>query len=272
MYFRSLSDSYDGAIARNMRSKDPFFEVLSCKSSVRDFISSKVGERYCIPVIAKLSYAHELHECDLPSEFVIKPSHASGAAIIVKQDESTDVKADLKSSSLGITIVNTSDFNEYKESVINKLQYWLDSDYSYNPTKFPENVYSRLTPCLIVEPLLKLEGFAVPHDYKFHYLKGKLRFIQVDYDRISDHKRQFFTSNWERIHDSVIFSPGVEKLQRPHKLQEMIEVSSELSSDLEMVRIDFMVSQTNLYVSEISLFPDGGFGKFNRGAFKEFLR
>ncbi len=58
----------------------------------------------------------------------------------------------------------------------------------------------------------------------------------------------------------------------PKKLDEMIGVAEKRAKGPELARIDFLMNGTDVFVNEISLFPDGGFGRFNVPALKKIIR
>jgi hypothetical protein len=211
------------------------------------------------------SFSKSKHEGD----FVIKPSHASGAAILVGKKFKTEINQGAKTKHFRFITIAADDYPMYEDLVLEVVRNWFDSDYSSGDTKFPEITYSRLTPKVLVEPLLNFGDLMVPDDFKFHVYRGAVRFIQVDSNRLSGHERSFFTPTWEKIDATVIFPRLKSQIEAPSCLEEMIAIAEKLSFGLELARIDFLMNGTDLFVSEISLFPDGGFGRFNSPELRE---
>ena len=56
--------------------------------------------------------------------------------------------------------------------------------------------YSRKA--IICEELLEDENGQIPADYKFFCFNGKVKYIQVDFDRFTNHSRAFYTVDWEK--------------------------------------------------------------------------
>lgn len=271
LQLRSRKTGYDGAIARNMLSQDPLFSMLSCKVDAREYIEKKVGKKYCMPVIKVCDDFTSFLEFKPQGEFVIKPSHASGAAILVGENFSTDLNDKSKKKVFRFLTIASGEYPLHADLVSREVQRWLNSDYSCGDTKFPEKVYSRLHRKVLIEPLLHFEKLIVPNDYKLHVYRGKVRFIQVDTNRLGGHERSFFTPSWESLNVTVIFPKIRILIDPPSTLNKMVAIATKLAEGLEMARIDFLMDNSELYVSEISLFPDGGFGKFDLPELKPLL-
>jgi hypothetical protein len=263
MQIISKSSSYRAAIFRNILKPDLTIQLLTNKLEVREYITETVGKKYCIPVIAVFRSLDEFINSELPSEYVIKPAHASGAVLIVKSGIQLPIHSKKQYGKWSIVQIKSSELDFRKDEMRSLLQSWLEGDYAFGPTKYPEIAYSRIERSLIVEPILKNVNNEIPLDFKFHYYLGSLKFIQVDYDRFTNHKRKFFDRDWNPLNATVIFPQGEIEIDKPNQLEEMLFVSSKLASGFDLVRIDFLITEDSLYVSEMSFFPDGGFGKFN---------
>jgi len=258
---RSFKKSFDGAVARNILSSDPILSNLTDKVKVRTYLSSTLGSKYCIPILYACTDADEISKKLLPDECIIKPTHLSGAAIVKKIDLDPQI---VNKNLDGVVVLPSSRFHDFK-FMLNKIMVsWLQKSHVYFPNKYPEKAYGRIQPRIIVEPLLHQANNIIPADYKFHCYNGKVRFVQVDYNRSNGHNRQFFDSEWNRLDAVVIFPNGNQTFTKPIQLEEMLEVSQKLAYEFELVRVDFLISDEGLFISELSFFPDGGFGKFDK--------
>jgi hypothetical protein len=192
----------------------------SCKFLVKDYIRARVGDAFNVPTHAWLTSKSEILEFEFPESCIIKPTHASGSLIIRRNGEYIDR---------------------------DEISSWLDLDY-YALRR--EVNYRYLTRGVIVEPLL-FDGGPV-HDYKIFCYKGKPRAIQVDVDRHLDHRRNLYDCEWNQQSFTIAHESTDEKMAKPRKLEEMLEVAQKLSADFEFVRVDFYTNDDEVFVGEIT--------------------
>lgn len=77
-------------------------------------------------------------------------------------------------------------------------------------------------------------------DYKIFCFNGKPKFIQLDYGRFFEYKRNFYDFYWKYIPAMLKYSTDMNyNIREPKKLSKMIELSKILSKALSFVRIDF---------------------------------
>jgi hypothetical protein len=100
------------------------------------------------------------------------------------------------------------------------------------------------------------------NDYKFFCTKGEPFMIQVDIDRFTSHKRNFYNLNWEKQDITLNYSNSKIKLEEPVNFQEMISITKALSKEFKFCRIDLYSSNNKVYFGEITLFPGGGVEPF----------
>lgn len=101
-------------------------------------------------------------------------------------------------------------------------------------------------------------------DYKFFCFGGTPRIIQLDFDRISDHKKNLYSIEWDLLPFSFNYPSHPEcHFDKPSKLDEMVELARKLSKDLPFSRIDFYWVNGKILFGEITFFPASGLGLFN---------
>lgn len=199
---------------------NPLRVFVSDKEFVKVYIKSIIGERYNVPTIAILNTIEEVKRFDFPSQCCIKPTHASGKAILRKKGESID---------------------------LSEIEKWFFINYYDNGR---EANYKMLKPKVIVEPLIFDKSDI--QDYKFFCYNGKASIVQVDIDRHSNHKRKFLDTKWNELDFSILYPKTSSCIPKPENFDEMVEVAETLSQKFSFIRVDLYSNGTRLYVGELT--------------------
>lgn len=197
-------------------------KITSDKELVKYFIAGVIGSKYNVPTIGICRSKSELKELRLTFPCVIKSTHASG-----------DVRF----------------LESYDDLNSNELEKWLSNDY-YRHCR--ERNYKDLTPKLIIEPILF--GNRNVEDIKFFCVNGKVKLIQVDFDRHSDHTRKFYDSEWSDLNSSIGYPLSNKTKEKPAMLSQMKIAASRLAEYFRFVRIDmyYDANSEKFYVGEIT--------------------
>ena len=221
----------------------PKMTICADKYAVRNYVENKAGADILIPLIARFNSLKEFKTGykDLPSSFALKAAHGSGWNEIVFNKNNVDYKL-----------------------LEGKVQKWLSQN--YYDSGF-EKQYKGIPPSIVVEELLLSNDGKVPVDYKFYcFGKGgsKKIIVQVDIDRFDgEHRRVFYTENWERSDIAILSSKtswDTTNYPKPDNLEEMVKVVRSLSADFEFSRIDLYNQNGKVYFGEITFHPEGGYG------------
>jgi hypothetical protein len=111
---------------------------------------------------------------------------------------------------------------------------------------------------VIVEKLLLDENNEIPNDYKLHCFNGKVKIIQVDVGRFTNHERYLFDRNWNLINCQWLFKMGRGVVEKPSNLDKMIKIAEKLSEDFIFARIDLYSIENKIYFGEITFHPGSG--------------
>ena len=105
----------------------------------------------------------------------------------------------------------------------------------------------------------------LPMDFKIHCFHGKVEVIQVDIDRFTNHKRNFYDASWNLLPFSWSLWKDVKPLwdtgrniEKPNNLDEMIIVAEKLSEAFKYVRIDLYDFDNRIYFGEITFHHGSG--------------
>lgn len=217
--------------------RNPLYPQLVDKYEVRNYISSKIGEDYLIPLIGVYNHVDEIDFGTLPDSFVLKCTHDSGGVVICKDKESFDLHA-------------------AKE----KLERHMAINYYWTKREWP---YKDVTPKIVCEKYMVDESGLELKDYKIFCFHGVPKMIQVDFDRFQGHKRNLYTPEWQYIEASIEYPANPDKtVKKPRQLDKMLNLARVLSHGFPHVRVDFYSINDQLYFGELTLHHGSGIEKF----------
>lgn len=228
---------------RKIYDRDPIFTVLADKLAVKNHISS--SSRVVVPRV--LWSGNSLQYLDvsiLPDNYVIKANHASGTNFIVRNGDHP---------------------SKSKLSVLEKD--WRATDISKT---FVEWAYSQVPVRFFVEEFLDFED-VVPIDYKFWVFHGEVKFLQVDLDRFTNHKRAFYSLNGKKLDFRLTYPDIDSDFYMPDNFSDMVHVAEEIAHGLDFVRIDLYSDNEKIYFGECTMYPGGGYEKFVPQKFDEIV-
>lgn len=209
----------------------PLKTKLADKYLVRDWIKEKIGEEYLIPLLGVWDNFDEIDFDKLPDQFVLKTNHGSGWNLIVKDKSKLDI-------------------NKARE----KFNKWMKINFAF--VAGFELHYMNVPPKIIAEEYK--EELGQLYDYKFMCFDGEVKFIWVDTDRFTGHRRTLFTTSWERM-DALIQYPAADyDIARPQKLDEMLKLAEKLSQGFAHVRVDFYEANGVVYFGEMTFTSTSG--------------
>lgn len=218
---------------------DPLMTICSDKYRVREFVSNKIGEQYLIPLLNVFENADDIKINLLPDiPFIVKANHTSGTFYIFKSKEHLDIN--------------------FLKLECSK---WLRQNY-YTLNK--EWQYKNIKPNIIVEELLLDDNGRIPSDVKLICINGKVEIIHIDSNKEIEHLRNNYDRDWNPL--SFCWPAEYRKnqlIERPDKLDLMIELAEKLAESFHFVRVDFYINKGRIYFGELTFHPTSGFGQFS---------
>lgn len=208
------------------------------KYEVRDYIKSKGLEGILNKLYAVYINVDEINLDSLPQRFIMKTTNGSGTNIICK------------------------DKSQFKlDNVKKSLNDWMDRD---NYSVGREWSYKDCIPKIIVEEYLVDERnpFDGINDYKFICFNGKTKYIVLDVDRYTEHKRNIYDTDWNFIDVITDYPNFGDSVSRPDGLDEMLRVANLLAKDFPFVRVDLYWVNGKVYFGELTFYPWTGYVKF----------
>lgn len=232
--------------------RNPLQRIAADKYAVRTHVQARVGEQYLIPLIRAYERAADICFADLPNAFVLKVNHGSGQNWIVKDKTRED-----------------------ERRVRRQFREWMAVSHFGASREWP---YKGMKPVTVAEELLVDEGGGIPADYKFHCFGGQVTTIQVDLDRETAHRRNFYDLNWQlqpfiwtEWEGGTPAWPNGRVVARPAALAEMIRVAATLSADFPYARIDLFYCGGKVYFGEITFYHGGAFERFAPAEYDRFF-
>ncbi len=222
---------------RKLTENNCIYSELSDKLLVREWVASKVGDKYLIPLLGAWDSFDKIEFDTLPNEFALKTNNASGTNIIVKDKKKLNLKL-LK----------------------RKFDFWMKMDFA-NYVGY-EMHYSNIKPMIIAEKLIKTPGEIDLQDYKFLCFDGEIKYIWVDTGRYHVHKRTIFDTDWNKQNWQQHVYDAENDLQEPANFEEMKAVVRELAAGFDHVRVDLYNASGKIYFGEMTFTNGGGFEKY----------
>ena len=222
----------------NSELKTIFADKYLAPQKVKEICGDKIK---IIPCLGVYTNAKEIDYSTLPEKFVLKCNHGSGMNIIVKNKQTLN-----------------------KKNVAKKLNNWLKINYAYRNGAF-EMQYKDIPPRIIAEEYIE-EVDGNLHDYKIHCFNGEPKYIQVIGNRnLETHTALecYFDTAWNKMNFTDVFPMYQKDIEKPFKLNEMIEVAKKLSQNFKYVRVDLYIIRDAIYFGELTFTSGNGIYKWS---------
>jgi len=212
--------------------------VTTCsdKIEVREYAKSLGLSEILVPLYNTWENVTEIEWDSLPKQFVIKCNHGCGYNIFCQNKDQFDI-----------------------EDANRKLDLWLKTDFW---RLFAEINYKNIKPRILCEEYLFGNNGVNVIDYKVYCFNGKAAYVLVCVDRQDGKpKFYFFDKNWKlaRINPDSVNAANDFYLPKPKKLEEMMKYASVLSNPFPFVRVDFYLTDENVFLGEMTFTPSAGF-------------
>lgn len=223
---------------RKLLDRNNILPIAADKIASKDFVK-KISKDLYIPktiwVGESFQSLSELEFSHLPDDYVFKANHTSQTIEIIRGGEHLTL-----------------------EKMQTLAKSWLSHDQSGS---LGEWAYQDIPRKIFIEEFLDFND-AAPDDYKFFVYHGKVRFIQVDYDRFSNHKRNMYDSEWNDLGFRYSYDMKTPSPKKPLFLKNMIEIAESIGSEFDFIRVDLYFYKNNVTFGELTVYPGAGFEKF----------
>ena len=221
-----------------LHERDPKLTKISDKLRVRDYVASKVGGEYLIPLLWSGTDPTEIPYDELPSKFVIKVNHGCEYNIFVR---------------------DKSELN--REKVEQQLKKWLCTNFGNETFLGIAWGYRNIKPIILIESFLE-EKDKVPPDYKFWCFSGRVEVITVHFDRFQKHLVKTLDRNFKPYEFRFPLDNGGGEISPPKNYAEMVKIAESLAAEFDFMRVDLYNVAGKIYFGELTPYPGGVSARF----------
>lgn len=223
---------------RKLFDRNPLFAVLSDKIAVRDFIASRVGAEFLMPLFWVGDTPDEIPFDNLKPPYVLKCNHGSGMNVFVTEREDLD-----------------------RGKIFEQLRQHLSRNLGL---EICEPGYIPVRPRLLAERLLLEPDGSPPLEHKLFVFDGRVRVIQTV---VVGRDRKRFAAvhdpDWSPLNWRIGHTPNYEgTLPRPTRLKELIAAAERLGVSFDFVRVDSYDWTGSIWIGELTLYQNRGLVRF----------
>ena len=222
-----------------LNDRKPEYTEMVDKYLAKKYVEKRIGEKYIIPTLGVWDEFDQIEFEKLPDQFVLKTTHDSGGVVICKDKANFD-----------------------KAAAKRKLEKSLKRNYYWAEREWP---YKNVKPQIIAEKFMVDKSGDGLIDYKFYCFNGMPEFLYIS-NGMDNHKTarlSFLTMNWEKAPFGRSDYLEFETIPpRPRKFDEMVQIAKSLSEGHLFLRVDLYEISEQVYFSELTFSPCGGFMPF----------
>lgn len=224
---RLLSNALNLQLTKNLvlgHLSSPLVRKTSSKLGLKAFVEEKLGSGFTCTTIDVMDGLDSVAEFMHNQDCYVKKNFGSGDAQLVIagcQPQTRSWRA------------KTEYFNYSRQpQYLSKTNYYIAE-----ATAFPNLKYS--------------------NDFKFLIFKNKIRFVQVDLDRFTQHERVLYSAQWEKLDFNLHYPVSSRTEKKPDNFQEMCDIALKLAIPFKLVRVDLYSNGTDVIVGELTHFHGG---------------
>ncbi len=216
---------------------NPLFTMLADKIAVRDYVRSRTQRVKIATLYGVYTAVEDIDFTPLPDKFVLKCNHDCGSTVVC---------------------TNKANFNSSQAA--NKLRLALKKNVYYSTREWQ---YKNIPPRILCEQYINIylntERNKQPEMLRVHCFHGVPNFIEADFtDESGNGFINVYDETWSLQPFQMEYPNTPEKIDKPALFHEALLASRELSRGIDYCRVDLMLTQKDIYFSEITLSPRRG--------------
>ena len=233
-----------------MKYRNPVLSQCVDKYEVRSYVKRKGLSEVLVKLYGVWDKIQDIDFSQLPDSFVLKTTDGGGGenVILVKDKSQLDI-IDLQKK-----------FHSWQSvKYINAGREWAYTGIKKSRIIAEELLVNENTPEAGVE------------DFKILCFSGEPKYIIVDKDRYISHRRNFYTTDWERVYVTTDHEQFETPYPKPKNFEKMLYVARLLSKDFPFVRVDLYNIEGKVYFGELTFYPWTGYVQFDPDEFDYIL-
>lgn len=215
------------------------YTTMVDKYEAKNYVAERIGTEYIIPTYGVWDSFDEIDFDALPNQFVLKCTHDSGGLVIVRDKKKLDKKAAKA-----------------------KIERSLKTNYYYHGREWP---YKNVKPRILAETYMEDDSGCGLRDYKFYCFGGVPKFLYIS-EGLEDHSTahiSFVTCDWQFApYERSDYCSFDVLPPKPSRFDLMLELAAKLSQGTDFLRVDLYEVNGQVYFSELTFSPCGGFMPF----------
>lgn len=214
---------------------NPLWVLCADKYAVREYVRSRIGEKYLNKCIGVYERVEDIKFEALPTKFVLKATHGSGWNIVCTCKDQ-----------LNWTMV------------CKMMRKWLVSDFARVGREWQ---YRNIPHRIICESYMEESDGSQLKDYKLFTFKGDTKYIAVEFDKPDgEHFINIYDSDGKFQRDKHMGELSDESaIHLPECLEEMKFLAKKLAGDFPVCRVDlYVVDGCRIVFGELTFTPGKG--------------
>lgn len=250
-----------------LRDRRAYLVTTTDKVAVRDYVQQQAPGCRLPELYAVVEDLRHVDTTRLPTNFVVKASHASGKVVVVSDLARRGCVLPEAATSFKPVMIHPNDLDW--SALARLTDRWIDATYGQGSTW--EWAYSRVPHRLLVEERLADRTGKIPTDHKLWVFNGRCELIEVTLDRFATIRELLFTRTWDQIDAWTDYPPHPDdRLVRPPSgLGSMIEIAERLGAATDFVRVDLYECAGRIVFGELTNYPGAGREPFRTTALDE---
>lgn len=213
----------------------PKITMMADKYNVKSYVSGIIGDEYVVPNYGVWNSVEEIDFNSLPDQFVIKATHDSSGAMVVRNRQTFDKNSVIR----------------HYRPIMNRNWYW----------PYREWAYKNIKPRIIVDKFLDDHSGHELRDYKFWCFGGKPKVMYCT-NKAADVFENFYDMEFKPLDINHGFRRNVPEFDKPAGFELMKELAAKLSQGLPFARVDFFYVDGHVYFGEFTFYDWAGFRPF----------
>lgn len=202
------------------------------KAMLHEYLRVKGLQNYEVPIVGVYNRYDEIIWENVPNEFVIKKSNASGMNVVVKDK-------------------NSINLNELEKTV----EKWLNFDYGKETVEYH---YSNMTTRIVIERFMA----GIEKEYQLYTFNGEVKSLQVMEFQVEACSEEISEGKIINSRNYINIDEFIDKNSLLN-FTELVDAAEKIGCDFPLARVDFFLSENHWYIGEITLTPSGGFNQLS---------